>query len=269
MLVASARAIASGGGAVIDARDPLAHRLLPTPLARAVAAAQRMPELGRASLGLVDHLALRTAVVDRLLERAARGGTRQVVIVGAGLDSRAHRLQSLRDSVVYELDHPDVQHDKRERSAGLPRVAADVRYVPVDLEQFGLAQRLREAGHGANARSVYVLEGLAPYLRFEVLERAIHELASTAAAGSVLAITYVTPDMPLLRHLRTPLLWSMRAIGEPLLTALPPAGIAGLLVNEGFRVEEDHDTHDWAAQLCPGARKPLIAYERLVVAVRR
>jgi hypothetical protein len=62
----------------------------------------------------------------------------------------------------------------------------------------------------------------------------------------------------------------MRALGEPLQTALPPDGIAGLLENEGFVVEQDSDTHDWAAQLSrPAARRPLMAYERLVHAVKR
>ena len=271
LVIASARALASNArSAVIDARDPIAQRLLSPALSRVLAAAKHTPGVARASFGLVDHVALRTAVLDRLLAHMVEQGIRQVVIVGAGLDSRAHRLDALRGTVVYELDHPDSQRDKRSRAEGLPIVAAGLRYVPADLEQFGFAERLREAGHDASAPSVYVLEGVVPYLRYEVVERTVHELAGTAAAGSRIAITYVTPDMPWLRHFRRPLLLSMRALGEALQTALPPAGIAGLLSNEGFAVEHDSDTRDWAEQLCPpGTRRPMIAYERLVCAVRR
>jgi methyltransferase (TIGR00027 family) len=271
LVVASARALASRSrDAVIDAHDPIAERLLPPPLSRVLAAARHAPIVARASLGLVDHVALRTAMIDRLLERALAQGLGQVVIVGAGFDSRAHRLHALRNAVVFELDRPETQRDKRERAEGLAILAADLRYVPADLEQFGFAQELRAAGHDAGAPTVYLLEGLVPYLRFEIVERTVHELSGTAAAGSRIAISYVTPDMPLLRHFRRPLLLSMRALGEPLQTALPPDGIAGLLENEGFAVEQDSDTHGWAEQLArPAARRPLIAYERLVCAVKR
>jgi methyltransferase (TIGR00027 family) len=268
--VASARALASNARtAVLDPRDAVAELLLPRPLARVLTTARRTPVAARLTFGLVDHLALRTAMLDRLLVDALQRETRQVVIVGAGLDGRAHRLHALRDATVYELDHPEGQRQKRERARGLPVAAAALRYVPTDLEQFGFAQGLAEAGHDKRAPSFYLLEGLLPYLRYEIVERTVHELAATAAPGSRIAITYVTPDMMWLRRFRRVLLLSMRALGEPLETALPPAGIAGLLRNEGFEVEHDSDTRDWWRQLCPpGTREPLIVYERLVSAIK-
>jgi methyltransferase (TIGR00027 family) len=271
LAVASARALATNArAAVVDPHDAVAERLLPRPLSRLLGAARLTPGAARASLGFVDHVALRTAMLDRLLDDALQRGIGQVVIVGAGLDSRAHRLPALRDATVYELDHPDSQRVKRERARGLPVMAADLRYVPADLEQFGFAQGLADAGHDKNAPSFYLLEGLVPYLRHQVVERGVHELSDTAAAGSQIAITYVTPDMLWLRRFRRVLLLSMRALGEPLQTPLPPEGIAGLLRNEGFSVEHDSDTRDWWQQLCPPAsRRPLIVYERLVSARKR
>jgi methyltransferase (TIGR00027 family) len=270
LAVASARALASNArGAVGDPHDSVAGRLLPRPLAQVLHAARLTPVAARVTLGLVDHVALRTAMLDRVLEAALQHGTRQLVIVGAGLDSRAHRLHALRDATVYELDHPDGQRVKRERARDLQLTAAALHYVPADLERFGFAEGLRDAGHDEGAPSFYLLEGLVPYLRYEVVERTIHELAATAAPGSRIAISYVTPDMVLLRHFRRPLLLSMRALGEPLETPLPAEGIAGLLHGEGFMVEHDSDTRDWWRQLCPeGTREPMIAYERLVTAIK-
>src|SRR5690348_6393101 len=106
--VAFARALASGPrGALIDPHDALAERVLPAPLAQAAHGLRALPAGGQlaaaltaASFGFVDHIALRSAMIDRMLEDALRAGLRQVVILGAGLDTRAHRLAALRDAVV-------------------------------------------------------------------------------------------------------------------------------------------------------------------------
>jgi methyltransferase (TIGR00027 family) len=271
LAVASARALASNPrAAIVDPHDQVALKLLPRPLAHALGAARLAPVVARASLGFVDHLALRTAVLDRLLEDAMDAGVSQVVIVGAGLDSRAHRLRSLANATVYELDHPDSQRVKRARASGLPVAAAALRHVAADLERSSLARALSDAGHDRGAQSFYLLEGLVPYLPRHVVERSLHELADTAAPGSRIAVTYVTPDMLWLRRLRRLLLLSMRALGEPLLTLLAPAEIAALLRNEDFEILRDTDTREWARELCSeGTRQPLIVYERLVVARRR
>jgi methyltransferase (TIGR00027 family) len=268
LAVAAARALASNTrAALVDPRDQLALNLLPTPLAHVLAVARLTPVAARASFGFVDHVALRTAMLDRLLDDAMERGVTQVVIVGAGLDSRAHRLRSLGNATVYELDHPDSQRVKRARAARLPVAAAALRHVPADLEQSDVGRALSDAGHDGGAPTFYLLEGLVPYLRQQVLDRSLHELARTAAPGSRIAITYVTPDMLWVRRLPRVLLLSMRAIGEPLQTLLPPEEIAALLRNEDFDIERDSDTCDWARELCPpGSRIPLVVYERLVSA---
>jgi methyltransferase (TIGR00027 family) len=269
LAVASARALASGSrGAVVDPGDSSADQLLPAALARLLRAARLAPGAARATFGLVDHIALRTAIIDRLLLRALQDGVRQLVILGAGLDSRAHRLTELHAAVVYEVDHPDGQRVKRARARELPLTAAAVRYVPSDFEQLGLARRLAEAGQRKTEPSFFLLEGLLPYLRREVIERVLHELANVAAEGSQLCATYMTPDMFWLR--RSLVRLSMRAIGEPVHAPLAADQIAALLGEIGFTVEHDSDTLDWARTLTPpGTRKPLMVYERLAWAVKR
>jgi methyltransferase (TIGR00027 family) len=271
LAVASARALASGArGALIDPKDRVAKQLVPGPLASVLSAARYMPA-ARASLGFVDHIALRTAMIDRLVTAAVEDrGVKQLVIVGAGLDSRAHRLSVLRGAAVFEIDHPDVQRVKRERAKGLEVMAGKLGYVAADLEEFGMSQRLAEAGHDKTQPSFFLLEGLVPYLRFEVVERTLHQLSGAAAPGSQIAITYVTPDNPWLKHFRRALLLSMRTLGEPLQTPLSAEGVGWLLENEGFGVEHDSDTRDWARELCPaGTREPMLAYERMAVGVKK
>ena len=83
--------------------------------------------------GMVDHVCLRTAAIDAAVVRAVEAGCRQLVILGAGLDGRAWRLNALREVDVYEVDHPDTQAEKRRRVDGLMQAASSVSFVPVDF----------------------------------------------------------------------------------------------------------------------------------------
>jgi len=69
------------------------------------------------SNGRLDLIALRTRALDEAWHEAHAGDARQLVILGAGLDGRAFRLDDLGDSSVFEVDHPATQALKRERSA--------------------------------------------------------------------------------------------------------------------------------------------------------
>ena len=81
------------------------------------------------TLGLVDHNTVRMAIVDDHLRASAADGFEQLVILGAGLDSRAWRLGELGNMAVFEVDHRASQAEKRERSATLPPKAARVEFV--------------------------------------------------------------------------------------------------------------------------------------------
>lgn len=275
--VAFARALASGThGALIDPHDALAERVLPAPLAhaahgvRALSAGGRLASaLGAASLGFVDHIALRSAMIDRMLEDALRAGTRQVVIVGAGLDTRAHRMPALHDAIVYEVDHPDGQRRKRERARDLAVSAAALRYVGVDLANADLRAALAAAGHVQSRPTFWIAEGLVPYLTRAAVTDLVLRIAAASAPESALLVSYVTPELVWLKHTRPLFLAMLQAIGEPLQTPLAPHEIAELLHGAGFEVVHDSDTRDWARALCPEAtRIPSVRYERLVLARR-
>ncbi len=277
--VAAARALASSTkGALLDPGDRIAERLLPRPLSLAVQAL-RAGDAGRgwiasaathASLGMVDHLALRSAAIDQRVQAALEQGTHQVVILGAGLDTRAYRLAALRDARVYEVDHPDSQREKRERTRDLVVLAGELRYVALDLESGRLQQALAAAGHSGAEPSLWIVEGLVPYLEPPAIPQLLHEIGLASAPGSRLLLTYVTPDLVWLRHARPLLLASMRLLGEPLHSAVSAEQMARWLHEEGFALEDDTDTRDWAHALCPSpSREPLISYERLANAIKR
>lgn len=125
-------------------------------------------------------LALRVAYLDRLVARAVdRLSVRQVVILGAGYDTRAARLP--RAGVRYfEVDHPATQAAKRERLAGLDGYPIDAAtYAACDFEREDPIERLAAAGFLADDPALVIWEGVVPYLT----EAAIRATASRLCAG--------------------------------------------------------------------------------------
>ncbi|WNI18765.1 SAM-dependent methyltransferase [Actinacidiphila sp. ITFR-21] len=136
---------------------------------------------------LAGYFALRTRVLDAHLLDAAEAGARQVVLLGAGLDSRAHRLPWPPGTTVWELDRPDVlafkQHVLNELSAA---PLADRRTVPADLRA-DWTTALRRAGLDTAQPTAWLAEGVFLYLPAETELRVATALDSLSAAGSTLA----------------------------------------------------------------------------------
>jgi methyltransferase (TIGR00027 family) len=104
-------------------------------------------------------IAARSAYAEAKLAQAYARGTRDVVILGAGLDTFAYR-NPYPDLRVFEVDHPDTQAWKRERLASAAVTVPDsVTYVPVDFENESLADRLRVPD-----RTFFMWLGVVPYL---------------------------------------------------------------------------------------------------------
>jgi methyltransferase (TIGR00027 family) len=273
--VAAFRAAATGMERVaINPDDAVALRLLP----RAPAAATRLlasagPILQQgarvASLGLLDHVALRSAKLDGLLGAALASGVEQLVILGAGLDSRTHRELGLGRCLVYEVDHPDSQALKLQRIEGLPVRAARLRHVPVAFGAEPLAPALLAAGFDPTRRSFWIWEGVVMYLPESATRATLGELAALCSPGSQLALSYMVPQQLWLRTLGPLVRAAMRALGEPLLGVTSSARIGAALAEAGLSLLEDTDTHDWAQALGAGSvASRLVAYERIALAQR-
>ena len=78
----------------------------------------------------------------------------------AGFDGRAYQMSELRDTIVFEIDHPDTQRDKRERARRLLPVAREIRHVPVDFTMDSLEDKLAAAGHDPEKPTTWVWEGV-------------------------------------------------------------------------------------------------------------
>lgn len=255
-------------------RDGYARALVPKWLSLPLRAVERAPGLLPAarmlSVGLLDHVSLRTAAIDEALRSALAAGARQLVILGAGLDARAYRLPELAGVSVFEVDHPATQAAKRERLAEGGNGNARVVFVGVDFERDSLEGRLASAGHDAAIATAWIWEGVTPYLERGAIEATLGVVASRSAPSSTLLVTYLTPDLADVPVLPKPLLRAVfSALGEPIKATFEPSDIEGLLAAHGFSVYADTSSDDWAVRYLQGDRSSVMISERLVAATRR
>ncbi|MBF6327777.1 class I SAM-dependent methyltransferase [Nocardia transvalensis] len=135
----------------------------------------------------------RTKYFDDYFRAAADTGIRQVVILAAGLDSRAYRLPWPDGTVVYELDRPQVLEFKRETlSDNGDKARARRREVAVDLRDDWPAA-LRDNGFDPAAPTAWLVEGLVIYLPAAAVEQLFDHIAQLSASGSRVAVEEMDP----------------------------------------------------------------------------
>jgi methyltransferase (TIGR00027 family) len=137
-------------------------------------------------------LALRVAFFDRLCGIAVdRLSVRQIVVLGAGYDTRAARLPRA-GVTVFEVDHPATQAAKRERLARLSGYPVDAaRYAACDFERDDLVERLGAAGLRLDEPALVIWEGVVPYLTEAAVRATATRIAHGLAPRTVLAFDFV------------------------------------------------------------------------------
>jgi methyltransferase (TIGR00027 family) len=180
----------------------------------------------------------RTVILDRAI--ASGPPAEQLVILGAGLDSRAWRLDGLKDTVVFEVDHPSSQAWKRERSASIPFKAKDVRFVAMDFEQQQLAPLIQDAGFDPRKRTFWLWEGVTMYLRTQRVSSNLGDFAALSAPGSRIALTYMRR-----KNGRVPRSLFLAMLGEPARSAFEPAEMTDLALSHSWRLISNSTIEDW------------------------
>jgi methyltransferase (TIGR00027 family) len=180
--------------------DELAAAMLPA-TQRAVVRAMRWSPLRRLATwageravpGAWSLIACRKRYIDDKLEDAL-GEIRAVVVLGAGMDTRAYRLADRSDIPSFEVDMPvNVERKRVAVQRALGAVPPSVHLVPVDFERDDLAAELAKAGYRSSDATFFVMEGVTQYLTEDAL-RGTFEFLGKAATRSRLVFTYVPED---------------------------------------------------------------------------
>jgi methyltransferase (TIGR00027 family) len=136
----------------------------------------------------VTFQAARTRYFDAYFRRAAQAGVRQIVLLAAGLDSRAYRLDWAPGTTIYELDQPQVLDFKRDAVAAHGATAkAERREIAIDLRD-DWPQALRDRGFRPDQPSAWIAEGLLIYLPASAQEQLFTGIDALASSGSHLAV---------------------------------------------------------------------------------
>lgn len=230
--------------------DPFARKLLNGRIADTLLrGAQRVLRnahgQGRAKLALgLDVVLLRVSFIDAVVTELQ---PRQVVIVGAGLDTRAWRLGALRAARVFEVDHPATQAYKRERAPLLGQPLAEVHYVPVDFTVDDLSRSLRAAGHDPNTPTLWIWEGVIMYLGDAALRSTLAAIRRSSASGSTLIAHYHEPEASQTsRSVRSAL---FQVLGEPQIGVRTRHTMREELERAGFEIREDVGPVEQAARV--------------------
>ena len=261
--------------------DPYAPAFLDSRL-RAVLTLARVPVTGALVAKVIDHgwpgarvgVVVRTRFIDGELEAALADGIDQVVILGAGFDTRAFRIEGAQRARVFEVDEPATLEVKRARMERvLGALPACVSLVPMDFERDELDDHLSAAGFRREARTMFICEGVTSYLTAAGVDVTFRSLSGWRHRGvgrlHVLSIARRwkgQSDLPGARAAMT----AVRRAGEPFQFGFDPAELPAYLADRGLELLEDASTADLAIRyLHPLGRRPVASpFYRVALAAR-
>jgi methyltransferase (TIGR00027 family) len=237
--------------------DPFAAGFLDPPLRRLVRWSAS-PPVGWCIRALIDWFwpgartsgVARPRLIDDWVADACASGAGQLVLLGAGFDSRAWRLPALKGLRVFEVDHPATAAEKRARVAASGADPARVTAVSLDLDQGSLADHLTAAGFDPTKVTMVVWEGVTNYLDDAAVD-AVLAWAGTLATGSRLIFTYVHRAVLAdpTRFAGAPrILLAVASAGEPWTHGMLPETLGQELHAFGMRLIADLGADDYRAR---------------------
>ena len=240
------------GGAVFS--DPFAARILGEDLP---ALLERKADPVLRPLRL--FVALRSRIAEDVARRAIATGARQVVVLGAGLDTFACRAPPIAGVEVYEVDHPATQAEKRRRLAAAGIEAPALRFAPCDFEFESLADALAAAGFDSSARAAVLWLGVTPYLSPEAVDETLRFVAGLQGGADIVfdyANTPQTIDSPGHRLFHERMAARVAEHGERFKSYFVTAELHSRLEAMGYEKIEDLGPREIAQRFAPGAPQP-------------
>lgn len=193
--------------------------------------------------GAMGNLYCRTRAIDDALLAALAEGIEQVVILGAGFDTRAYRIPGIERTCAFELDLPAPQRLKKARlERALGALPPHVTLVPIDFDHQAIADVLAGTGYRTDARTFTIWEGVTQYITADAIDGTLHFVASNTAVGSKIAFTYIHRGIidGSTRSANDQKLMDAAARGGmPWIFGLDPAELPGYLAERGLAFLEE------------------------------
>jgi len=223
--------------------DPLARHFLSPELASVIddpnlteAAAAAVEDSTPGAIGCVGA---RTRYIDDYLKACIENGIEQLVMLGAGYDTRPYRFGELEGKVrVFELDQPATQKAKIEKIKTIFGSTPDhVVYVPIDFDRESMAEKLYASGFDKTAKTLFIWEGVTMYITADAVDETLDFVARNSGKGSSIIFNYILQsvvDGTCQTENAEKMRQSYLQRGEPLIFGIPQGTIVEFLSQRGF-----------------------------------
>ena len=242
--IAIARAVESEKpGELRICYDPYARQFIPAWMYRLLGFFIKSGYTELRGPGVNGFLVARERYIDDMLQNSLEDGLQQLVILGAGYDSRPYRFDLAGRVKTFEVDHPATQADKLEKVQRIfGKIPGHVTYVPVDFNTQTLSERLPASGYDPGLISLFIWQGVSMYLTPEAVDATLAFIVNSSAPDSAIVFDYVYQAM-LDGVQKQSEISNMRRYrfmtGEGLTFGIPEGAVGAFLTRRGFRQVKD------------------------------
>ncbi len=211
--------------------------------------------------GAYEFMIARTAFFDHIFAQALRDHLEQIVLLGAGYDSRSYRFAApIQSARIFELDALPTQQRKRAclQQAGVP-ISPQISFVPINFETDDLREVLIGAGFKRESRTLFIWEGVSYYLSAAAVDHVLACVKALSSAGSSIGFDYAAISAEVLsdagvkefrQHMRT------QYADEPTRFYLHTGTIETFLAERGFQIVEHLTASDMNERYLAANRYP-------------
>ena len=209
----------------------------------------RIEAMEKIFVGLSSSVVARVRYFDDFTEKSIGDGIEQLVILGAGYDTRAYRIEGLKNIKVFEVDHPNTQSFKIQKiKEAFGSVPDHVVYVPVDFEKETFGQKLFDEGYNSSKKTLFIMEGLIMYIPPKAVADTLKFIVGNSGRGSAVIFDYYsesvvdgTCKLEIAKNIRNFLIQQ----GEPLQFGIKEDKIEDFLTEFGFSNVQNVTSEDY------------------------
>ncbi len=199
---ASRSAEGVAGVRAVEMARPEADRIVSDPYAKALVPGGILFSLSlwiiksglydRMAPGAIAFILGRERYIDDYVKACLKEGFDQVIILGAGFDTRALRIPGIERTRVFEIDQPATQAVKLERlKKVIDPLPAHITFIPADLNTQELGEVLRSGGYDERGRTLFIWQGVIYFLQSEGVDGTLAFIAKHSKPGSAVIFDYI------------------------------------------------------------------------------
>jgi methyltransferase (TIGR00027 family) len=221
--------------------------------------------------GIYGAQVCRTRYIDDAVQAALSQGIRQLVILGAGFDTRPYRLPGMESVNVFEVDLPSVQNDKKKKIwKYLGRLPDHVTFIPIDFDTQTLEAVLSGVAFDRRRPTVFIWEGVTQYLSEEDVRETLTFIGKSTPE-SIIVFTYVLKSI-IERRSDIPgadKMIDVVAEYAPWVFGLEPSGVPEFLKSFNLALIADVGSSDYQDKYLKPVERNLVVFEgeRIVHAI--